>query len=602
MSLYGELKRRNVIRVAIAYLAGAWLLAELAGMVFSYFGWPESNIRYLLIVLALGFLPALIFAWSYVITPGGMIRDASVARSSARRIDVITSGLVVAALVFVAILRFWSADDVTHEPAGQGVASSGIAEQQHEPSSVAYPANSIAVLPFVNMSDDEANEYFSDGISEELLNLLAKVPGLQVTSRSSAFSFKDKEFDIPAVARKLNVAHVLEGSVRKADDRVRITAQLIETRTDAHLWSSTYDRELDDIFAIQDEIAGTVVEQLKVTLLGDAPRSAQVDPEAYTLYLQARHLGRQYNAESLERSNELYQQSLAIEADIAGAWSGLATNYTNAVFTGLLSSGEGYPLARAAAEKALAIDPAYAPAHANLGWITYGYDNDVAQAVKHYQRALELDPSNSYIIRSAAVLLSSLNRLDEAIVLGEYVTRLDPLVASGHHNLGTSYCRAHRWDEAVASHQAGLRLSPDFLGGHYFMGVALLFGGEPAAALDAFAVEQDDEYRVKGTALALHALGRQEESQARLAELKERWGEDWPTEVAHVYAYIGDADAAFEWLDRAIEKNEEGLSEQFLQPFYQNLYTDARWQSFLENVGSSPERLSGIEFNVVLPE
>ncbi|MCW8925789.1 MAG: hypothetical protein OQJ84_06000, partial [Xanthomonadales bacterium] len=414
MSLYGELKRRNVIRFAVAYLAGACLLAGLAIKVFPYFGWPAANIRFLLIVLALGFLPALVIAWSYVLTPEGLIRDASVARSSARRMDVVASSLAVVALVFIAIVWIWSAFEATAEPATDAIAKPGMEAQQSEMAAPVYPANSIAVMPFVNMSDDASNEYFSDGISEELLNLLTKVSDLHVISRSSAFSFKGKDFDIPTVASKLHVAHVLEGSVRKAGERVRITVQLIDARSDTHLWSDTYDRELGDIFAIQDDIARTVVQHLKVKLLGQAPTSSQIDAQAYTLYLQARFLGRQYNKASLQRSNDLYFQALAIEEDIAAAWSGLATNYTNQAMNGWLPMKEGFPRARLAAEKALEIDPDYAPAHANLGWVAYGFDNDVAKAARHYQRALELDPSNTYILRSAAVLLSSLDRLDEA--------------------------------------------------------------------------------------------------------------------------------------------------------------------------------------------
>ena len=229
--------------------------------------------------------------------------------------------------------------------------------------------NSIAVLPFVNMSEDKANEYFSDGISEELLNLLAKIPQLQVTARTSSFSFKGKEVAIPEIARTLHVANVLEGSVRKAGNSVRITAQLIKAGTDTHLWSQTYDRKLDDIFAIQDEIAADVVKQLKVTLLGAAPKARTTDPEAYALYLQAVQLGRQITAEAFQQSDALYRKVLAIDPRYAPAWNGLARNFTNETGQGLLSSKEGYAQAREAATKALAIDPDYAPAHASLGYI-----------------------------------------------------------------------------------------------------------------------------------------------------------------------------------------------------------------------------------------
>src|SRR6266487_6728353 len=250
---------------------------------------------------------------------------------------------------------------------GAIVAAFMIVSRRPTTSLTAIPEKSIAVLPFVDMSEDKANEYFSDGISEELLNLLAKIPQLQVTARTSSFSFKGKEVAIPEIARTLHVANVLEGSVRKAGNSVRITAQLIKAGTDTHLWSQTYDRKLDDIFAVQDEIAADVVKQLKVTLLGAAPKVRTTDPEAYALYLQAVQLGRQFTAEPFQQSDALYRKVLAIDPRYAPAWYGLARNFGNETGQGLLPGKEGFAQAREAAVKALAIDPDYAPAHAQLG-------------------------------------------------------------------------------------------------------------------------------------------------------------------------------------------------------------------------------------------
>src|SRR6478609_2981912 len=257
---------------------------------------------------------------------------------------------------------------------GAIVAAFMIVSRRPTTSLTAIPESSIAVLPFVDMSAGKDQEYFSDGISEELLNLLAKIPQLQVTARTSSFSFKGKEVAIPEIARTLHVANVLEGSVRKAGNSVRITAQLIKAGTDTHLWAQTYDRKLDDIFAIQDEIAADVVKQLKVTLLGAAPKARTTDPEAYALYLQAVQLGRQGTAEAYKQSDALYRKVLAIDPQYAPAWAGLANNFGNEVSKVLLlPSKEGYAQAREAATKALAIDPEYAPAHARLGYVaTYG--------------------------------------------------------------------------------------------------------------------------------------------------------------------------------------------------------------------------------------
>ena len=376
MSLYNELKRRNVFRVAIAYLALAWLLTEVSGTLFPVFGIPDWGIRFLVIVFALGFVPAVIISWAYEITSEGLkrekdvVRDDSITHVTAKRLDGITIGLIVAALVFLMADRFW----MSPRHPEQSVTPAEVAAdnmQASEPETIEshYPPNSIAVLPFVNMSSDVEQEYFSDGISEELLNLLAKIPELRVISRSSSFYFKGKDVKLADVARELNVAHILEGSVRKAGNQVRITAQLIEASSDTHLWSETYDRELDNIFAIQDEIAAAVVAQLEVTLLGETPKVRETDPEAFALYLQGRHLNRLNHVETLQQAQTLLQQALVLDPGYAAAWIELSIVYGYQVNSGLRPHDEGFRLAREAVNKALAIDPEYARAHARLGYI-----------------------------------------------------------------------------------------------------------------------------------------------------------------------------------------------------------------------------------------
>ncbi len=243
------------------------------------------------------------------------------------------------------------------------------------------------------MSPDKDQEYFADGIAEELLNLLAKVPELRVIARTSSFSFKGQNLNVPEIARRLSVAHVLEGSVRKSGNHVRVTAQLIDARSDKHLWSGTYDRPLDNIFAVQDEIAADVVSQLKVKLLGDVPKARTTDPEAYAFYLQAVQLGRLRTVEAYQQSDALYRQVLAIDPRYAPAWSGLSSNFANKVNLGLMSGREGNAKAREAAMQALAIDERYAPAHARLGLIAMYGDNDLAAAARHIERARALDPA-----------------------------------------------------------------------------------------------------------------------------------------------------------------------------------------------------------------
>jgi TolB-like protein len=378
MSLFAELKRRNVFRVGAAYVVAAWLLIQVAETIFPLFGYGDTPARIVVVVLAIGLVPTMIFAWAFELTPEGLKRESEVDRSqsitphTAKKLDRIIMVSLALALGYFAFDKFVLDPQRDSASEAQKVTEVEQARQAGRTEALveSYGDKSIAVLPFVNMSDDAGNEYFSDGISEELLSLLAKLPELRVISRSSAFSFKGKDIAIPEIARQLNVAHILEGSVRKSGNTLRITAQLIEARSDTHLWSETWDRPLDDIFAIQDEIAATVVEQLKITLLGAVPRVQETDPEAYALYLQARHLWRQVTAEALEQSKALFEQSLAIDPDYAAAWVGLARNYTyQAGVDLLLTYEEGYTLAREALEKALAINPDYAPAHAVLGWI-----------------------------------------------------------------------------------------------------------------------------------------------------------------------------------------------------------------------------------------
>ena len=308
MSLFSELKRRNVLRVAVAYLAVAWLLIQIVETLFPVFGLSDALIRLVVILLAIGFPLTLIFSWLYELTPEGLKlerdvdRSRSVAHHTGKKLD--RAIIVVLALS----LGYFALDKFVLDPARDAIREESVAQQARSEALVeSYGDKSIAVLPFVNMSSDAEQEYFSDGISEELLNLLAKIPELRVISRSSSFSYKGKEVSIPIVAEQLNVAHILEGSVRKTGNRVRITAQLIEARSDTHLWSETYDRTLDDIFATQDEIAAEVVEQLKVTLLSnDAPKVRQTDPAAYALFLQARHIRLQGSGEAYEKARQLY--------------------------------------------------------------------------------------------------------------------------------------------------------------------------------------------------------------------------------------------------------------------------------------------------------
>jgi len=464
------------------------------------------------------------------------------------------------------------------------------------PPTIAADNNSIAVLPFVNMSDDKEQGYFSDGISEELLNLLSKIPQLKVAARTSSFSFKGKGVEIPEIARQLHVANVLEGSVRRSGDQLRITAQLIRAAEGYDLWSETYDRKMDDIFKIQDEIAGEVVKELKVKLLGVAPKVRTTDPKAYALYLQARELGRQKTAEALAKSDALFRQVLEIDPRYAPAWDGLGWNFSNKANTGLMPTHEGYALAREAAEKALSIDPDYALAHTQLGFSAMWGDNDPAGAARHFQRALALDPTDPDVLRYAAAFLSTLGRLDQALALNEAIVRRDPVNLTGLSNLGYLQRMGGQSDAAIASLRTLLSLSPNRGTAHCFLGIALMQKGDATAALAEIEQEKNDGWRMVGLPMAYCALGRK--ADAALNALIAKYEKDFSFNIASVYAFCGDADKAFEWLDKAVAYQDPGLSEIVTENLFDKIHSDPRWLPFLRKIGKAPDQLAKIEFKV----
>ena len=589
-SSYTTFRRRNVFRVGALYAAGVWALAQGIAQLGPAFGMPDWGTRWFVIAAIIGFPFWIALAWFYEFTPEGLKREseaerhASIAHHTGRKLDFAIIGVLAVAVVLLMTDRF-----VLHH---------GVNEKAAMP----IAERSIAVLPFVNMSDEKSNEYFSDGISEELLNLLAKIPQLQVTARTSSFAFKGKDTGIAEIARTLHVANVLEGSVRKAGNSVRITAQLIKAGTDTHLWSQTYDRKLDDIFAIQDEIAADVVKQLKVTLLGAAPKVRTTDPEAYALYLQAVQLGRQNTAEAFEQSDALYRKVLAIDARYVPAWIGVADNFNNETNQGLLSAKDGFARSREAATKALAIDPDYAPTHAQLGYIAMAADNDLAVAAQHFNRAMALDPADLDVLCNSAALLQSLGRLDEALALDEAIVRRDPVNLDALHNLSYDQRMAGRLDASIASFRTLLSLSPGRGGAHAGLGFALLLKGDGNGALAEIEQETSEAWKMIALPMAYHALGRKAESDAALAALTAKHENEAPTDIAYVYAYRGDVDSAFAWLDKAVEYGDPGLAAIVTEPFFDNLHADPRWLAFLRKVGKAPEQLEKIEFNVTLPQ
>ena len=461
---------------------------------------------------------------------------------------------------------------------------------------------SIVVLPFVNISGDRENEYFADGLSEELLNVLVKIRGLRVTSRTSAFSFKGKDIDISAIAQKLGVAHVLEGSVRKSGKRVRITAQLIEVATDSHLWSNTYDRELDDIFAVQDDIAQSVVKELRSALFGgkpDASESAAVkaevhaaakgrgaNSEAYQLYLQGRFFGERMGQGDSRKAIEYYSQALKLDPQYAMAWVGLSRVYGNqAGFSLDLDIAESFGKARQAAERALQLEPDLAEGHESLGLIRMAYDWDWEGADASLLRALELAPGDAQVIRSRALLVGNLGRMEEGIALLRRAVGLDPLSVRLHRGLAMLCLRAGRADDAATAAAKAVELNPSGGLSHFWLGVARLMQGRLEEALDAVQKEPHETFRLLGVTLVQHARGCPRESEIALQELIAKNAAGSAYQIAEAHAYRGQSDLAFEWLERAYAQRDPGVCITKVDTLLRSLVGDPRWQLFLKKVG-----------------
>jgi TolB-like protein/Tfp pilus assembly protein PilF len=586
VSVIAELKRRNVFRVAALYLVAAWILLQVGDLLFGLLGLPTWTNKLLFAALVLGFVPALIFSWVYELTPEGLKREheiernASITAATARKLDLIVVGLLVVAIIVIAVERFFPRTPPI--PAATEAASGASSAE----APVQAAAKSIAVLPFADMSSGKDQEYFADGLSEELLNLLAKLPELRVIGRTSSFQFKGRNEDLRVIGEKLNVAHILEGSVRKSGEKVRITAQLIKAADGSHLWSESYDRKLDDIFAVQDDIAGEVVKALKLTLLGTAltTRSKPQDSEAYNLALQGRFFVERRGQKDLERAVEYFRRARERDPSYAPAWAGLSQAYARQADLGFVPVADGYRRAREAAEKALALDPQLVDAHLAMGSIHLVYDWDWAGADASFRRALDLEPGNAQALRLASVPASTLGNWSEAIDLASKAVERDPLRPASYNNLGVTLLAVNRDAAAEAAIRKALELDPGGASWHQGIGRALLLQGKSAAALQAMEQETEELWRLSGLPLAFHALGRRNESDAALAALKEEYGDVAAFQIAEVHAYRGEADLAFEWLERAYAQRDGGLLDIKGDRFLRGLAGDPRYKAFLRKL------------------
>jgi len=451
------------------------------------------------------------------------------------------------------------------------------------PDSTQALPNSIAVLPFVTMSDD-ANEYFADGLAEELLNLLVKIPELQVAARTSSFSFKGQNADVKTIARQLNVAHILEGSVRKAGSQVRITAQLVKASDGFHLWSKTYDRDIDEIFVVQDEIASKVVAALKISLMGAVPEVRKTDPEVYSLYLHGRYFGNLKGKENLEKAISNYKQALVIDPDYAPAWIGLSVAYQEQRKSGLMTEKQAFALSMAATEKALGIDSNMADAWSSLAYMKrQQLDWEGAKAA--IDKAMLLEPNNTLVLGTAATLAGNLGQLETSIELFERNVELNPLSLSSLRALGLRYSHAGRYDDAIETFNRVIAINPDFPGIHAIIGITFLLKGDPESALIEVEREPSVFTYLFHRARILTTLGDEAEAQATIDKLLKTTALEFPAYMASTYAWRGENDLAFEWFEIALQK-EPGVFAYFLNsPWNKGLESDPRYLPLVEKIG-----------------
>ncbi len=594
MSLFDELKRRNVLRVALVYLAVSWLLIQVLETLFPIFRLDETSIQIVVIILGIGFIPALILSWVFELTPEGLKRDKDVDRSAPATVASGKGLDKIIIVILVLALGYFAVDKFIIDPARDiEIIESATKQARTEALQDSFGDKSIVVLPFINMSADPEQDYFADGISEELLNLLARIQELRVISRTSAFSFKGKSVDIATIAESLDVDHVLEGSIRKSGDKIRITAQLIDARTDSHIWSETYDRTLDDIFVIQDEIAAAVVAGLRVELLGEVPTTKKINPQAYALYLKARRiLDNSDEQDDYFEAESLIEQALELDPGYLDALSELVRVYYRGGGINPVGREEALRLARDLVAKIAEIDPDDGHADGWYAWFAFYKDYDLAAGARHLERSLAARPSDVEFLRDALFPVITLGQLDNAVAIGEYVVAHDPLCPTCQYHLARAYRLAGKFDKAETTLRSALRLvEPGRYPMYRDLGRVLMFKDDPEAALEAF--EKDDD--LQGITIALHDLGRQEEFEAALARLYEAGN---PGYLATVYAWIGDVDKAFENLEKDYSFDRASLSRIVHYPVFRSLHDDPRWQALLHKLGMSDEQLAAIDFKL----
>ncbi|HVF73219.1 MAG TPA: hypothetical protein VM940_16575, partial [Chthoniobacterales bacterium] len=556
-----ELKRRNVYKVAVAYAVIGWLLIQAGSILFPTFDAPGWVMKVFVIILATGFVVALLISWAFEMTPQGLKRTGEISPNerlpywSRRKFAAVMAFL---AMVAAGLLVF----QMTRPP-------------KREAGPPPVEEKSIAVLPMVNQSGDPNQEYFSDGLSEELINRLGQIEELRVIGRNSSFHFKGKGQDSRDVGQALGVANLLEGSVRTDGARVRISVALVNTLDGTQRWSKSYDRELRDIFALQTEIAQSVANQLRVTLLGEEIRDTSEPSnrslEAYNAYMRGEFYFAQFTPDSTRRSIEFHQEAIRLDPNYTKAYGALAWSYCRLGFFSGAQGAAAFTEARKAAERALALNPDAAIARSALAYVAMNLDWNLPQAEKILHEAMARSPRDSTIKNVLAILRTYQNRGEEAAALRQEAILLDPLNVILQGNLVADLTTLGRYGEAEELARKALELQPSAAQLHYLIARNYLLQGKAEAALQEAQLEPGSNYRLTGIALAHVARGDQAAADEALRLLIERHAGDNPFRIAAVYGYRKEPDKVFEWLERAYTEHDPRVIntawEELLKPY-----------------------------------
>jgi len=575
---FAEVKRRNVYKVAIAYGAVAWLLTEVATQVFPFFEIPNWVVRLVVLVIIAGFPIAVVIAWAFELTPEGLkrteIADAKypLGRSPKRAwiYIVIIAGAISVGIFFLG--RYTS-------------------PKQREANEL--PGKSIGVLPFVDLSQAKDQEYFCDGISEEILDALAKVEGLRVVARTSSFSFKGKNADVAQIAQKLNVENVLEGSLRREGNRIRITAQLINARNGFHIWSETFERELQGVFAVQDEITRSIVDALKIKLAVAPPAHAEQNTEAYDLYLQGLYFSNKSDEEQLRKALALFQHALDKDPTLSRAWTGIAKAWYW-LADAYLKPLEAYPAVESAATKALELNERDAEAHCYLSEAKRVLHWDLNGAERELKRALEIDANSSSAHLFSANLHLCSGDLDEVPMEMHEAERLDPLSAIVSDLQASLYVNLDRLEDALSAVRRTLTIDPNYI---YVEPTVARVYREQGKLDDALAIylkaREMTHEPTAGLAITYARLGRESEARRVLQQLIDKANRSYVAgeQIATVFVALDDHDEAFRWLNRAVDEHSANIisTRRELRP----LHSDARFPELLRRMGIDPAKVLG---------